>query len=249
MKKTRVLNGTFDVVSEQKTLEWAREWIQSGKRGYICTVNVNILMMMRSNPWLQSFVDKASLTVADGQPIVWASKFNPLVLSERVTGVDLMNSLCACAEKEKFGIYFLGAEMDIVKRVVENYKKKYPLLEISGYSHGYFPHEESSRCAEEIQKSNAKILFVAMGVPQQESFLEEHWATLGINLAIPVGGSFDVIAGKVKRAPETLQKLGFEWFYRLVQEPKRLWKRYLVTNAKFVLLMLKDVICRYVKKK
>jgi N-acetylglucosaminyldiphosphoundecaprenol N-acetyl-beta-D-mannosaminyltransferase len=224
------------------TLDWAKELILSGERGYICTVNIAMLMMMRSNERLQRFVDSATLAVADGQPLVWYSRLRKTRLPERVTGVDLVNALCATAAREGFGVYFLGARETTAGEAARRMSEKHRGLTVSGSADGYFSRDEAPERARRISESGADILFVSMGVPRQEAFLEDHWAQLGVNLAIPVGGSFEVIAGTRKRAPLFIQKVGLEWFFRLCQEPRRLWKRYLVTNTRFLLLIIADFL-------
>jgi N-acetylglucosaminyldiphosphoundecaprenol N-acetyl-beta-D-mannosaminyltransferase len=241
-QKVRVLNGFFDRVTLQETVDWATQWIQSGYRGYICTVNVAILMMMRANPRLQKFVERAALVVADGQPIVWTSHWLSQGLPERVTGIDLIDALAERAEREKFRIYLLGASREVIEQTAKNLKKQHPQLEICGINDGYFSPSQVAERVRHIRQSGAQILLVGMGVPRQEFFLEENWSELGVNLAIGVGGSFEVIAGKKLRAPRWVQETGFEWFYRLLQEPKRLWKRYLLTNLQFIVHLLLCII-------
>lgn len=243
MKSVRVLNCDLDAATVQSATDWAREWILSGRRGYICTVNVAILMMMRSNRKLQDFVDRASLVVADGQPLVWASRLQgEHSLPERVTGIELVEELCALAANEGFGVYFLGAKPAVIEAVAQRLAERHPGLKVCGASHGYFDAAEAPKRAELIRETGARILIVGMGVPLQEKFIEDHWEELGVELAIPVGGSFDVIAGAARRAPVWLQRIGMEWFFRLLQEPRRLWKRYLVTNTQFVFhLLLRSV--------
>lgn len=240
MKTVPILNGEFGSVTLQDTVDWARDWIQSGKQGYICTVNVAILMMMRSDPNLQRFVDGASLVVADGQPLIWASHLQEDRLPERVTGVDLVEELCALGAREGFGVYFLGAQRDVIETAAERLRARNPGLIISGVADGYFTADEAGARARAVRQSGAKLLFVGMGVPRQEEFLESQWDELGISLAIPVGGSFEVMAGTARRAPVFLQRVGMEWAFRLAQEPRRLWKRYLVTNSQFIFHLLKS---------
>ena len=241
MKSVRILNCELHAATLEGARGWARESIHSGRRGHICTVNVAILMMMRSDRKLQSFVDRASLVVADGQPLVWASRLQGEPLPERVTGVDLVDELCALATDEGFGVYFLGAKPAIVETVAQRLSERHPGLEVSGASDGYFDAAAAPQRAQAIRESGARILIVGMGVPLQEEFIENHWDQLGVEIAIPVGGSFDVIAGATRRAPLWLQRIGMEWFFRLVQEPRRLWKRYLVTNTQFIFHMLRGV--------
>ena len=242
MKSVHILDCDFDAVSVADTAGWARDWIHSGQRGYICTVNVAILMMMRSDPKLKGFVDRASLVVADGQPLVWASHLQPDHLPERVTGIDLIDELCALAAAEGFGVYFLGARRSVIEAAAQRLAERHQGLEVCGVADGYFGASEASQRAQAIRDSGAKILIVGMGVPRQEEFIENHWDQLGVQLAIPVGGSFDVIAGTARRAPVLLQRMGLEWSFRLAQEPRRLWKRYLVTNTQFMFHLLKSAV-------
>ena len=240
MKHVRILNGRFASISLNGTTEWAREWIKSGQRGYICTVNVAILMMMRSDDRLRRFVEDAALVVADGQPLIWVSHAQGDALPERVSGVDLVDELCAMCVTEGWGIYFLGAKSDAIATVAERLAERHPGLKISGYADGYFGPDEAPARAEAVAASGAKVLLVGMGVPRQERFLEEQWDKLGVNVAVPVGGSFDVVAGIVPRAPEWMQSAGMEWFFRMAQEPRRLWRRYLTTNTQFIGLLGKE---------
>ena len=247
MNRKKILNGSFDSVTTAETSDWATQLIKLGERGYICTVNVAILMMMSTDSQLQRFVEKASLVVADGQPIVWASRLLSQALPERVTGIDLIDSLAVRAEKEQFRIYLLGATQEVITTAAANLKSRYPKLDICGFDDGYFSAAETSKRVQAIRQSGAQILIVGMGVPRQEVFLEENWSDLGVNLAIGVGGSFDVIAGKKKRAPLWMQTAGLEWLYRLIQEPQRLWKRYLVTNLQFIYRLLSSSIAGWRK--
>jgi N-acetylglucosaminyldiphosphoundecaprenol N-acetyl-beta-D-mannosaminyltransferase len=224
------------------TVDWARNWIRSGRRGYICTVNVAILMMMRSDPKLQSFVDRASLVVVDGQPLVWASHLQRDHLPERVTGVDLVDELCKLAAEEGLGVYFLGARREVIETAAKRLADRLPGLEVSGIADGYFDASEAPQRARAIRESGAKILIVGMGVPRQEEFIESNWDELGVELTVPVGGSFEVIAGTARRAPVFLQRIGMEWSFRLAQEPRRLWKRYLVTNSQFIFHLLRSAV-------
>jgi N-acetylglucosaminyldiphosphoundecaprenol N-acetyl-beta-D-mannosaminyltransferase len=242
MKTVPILNCEFAAVTLADAVDWAHDWIQSGQRGYICTVNVAILMMMRSDPRLQRFVDRAALVVVDGQPLVWASHLQRDPLPERVTGVGLVDELSALAAREGFGVYFLGARRAVIEAAAKRLLDRYPGLEVCGIADGYFEATEAPLRAQAIRESGAKILIVGMGVPRQEEFLAGQWDELGIQLAVPVGGSFEVIAGKARRAPIFLQRIGMEWSFRLAQEPRRLWKRYLITNTQFIFHLLRSAL-------
>lgn len=233
-RKSQILNGRFDRLTADRAVEELIRAVRDGERGILSTVNVAILMMMRSSPRLQRFVDTSRWTVADGQPLVWASHLWQQPLPERVAGIDLIDKLCARAVEEGIGVYFLGAEANIVRATVGVLQARHRGLDVRGYADGYFGPEQAEARARAVAESGAKLLFVAMGVPRQEYFIEEQWKNLGAQVVIGVGGSFDVIAGLRRRAPVFMQRAGLEWAYRLAQEPRRLFKRYLVTNSQFV---------------
>ncbi len=239
-----LLNGAFDPVTLDQTVERIGQLIRSGERGYLCTVNVAILMMMRQDPRLQRFVDNAAMVVADGQPLIWTSRLLGRHLPERVTGVDLVDRLCALGAREGFGVYLLGASRTVVDTVAARLTERHPGLILSGVDDGYFTPAEANARARAVADSGAKILVVGMGVPRQEIFIEEQWERLGVPFAIGVGGSFDVLAGLRMRAPEIVQRVGLEWLFRLLQEPRRLGKRYLVTNAQFCALISRELVKR-----
>ena len=231
-----ILNCRFDAVNDAGAAQWARETLRSGKRGHISTVNVAILMMMRSDPRLKQYIDDSGLIVADGQPLIWLSKLLRKPLPERVAGVELVHELVNVASQENAGIYLMGATQDIVEDVAKKLSEQTSNAQFVGVQDGYFSHEESKARAQAIRESGAKLLIVAMGVPRQEQFLQDHWEELNVQLAIGVGGSFDVIAGRTKRAPQWMQTVGLEWFFRMSQEPRRLAKRYFITNSQFIWL-------------
>lgn len=236
-RSTHILNGRFDRVSADLVVEEVVRTIHEGQRSALCTVNVAILMMMRSNTRLQRFVNSARWTVADGQPLIWASRFTQRPLPERVTGIDLIDQLCARAARENISVYFLGASDKIVRATANVLRNRHPGLNVSGCADGYFGPDEARARAQAVKASGAELLFVAMGVPRQEYFIDEQWNHFGARVVIGVGGSFDVIAGLRRRAPAFIQRAGLEWAYRVVQEPRRLFKRYLVTNSQFIGLM------------
>ncbi len=243
MQRVRFLNGQFDPLTLPQTVDAIFRLLGAGQRGWLCTVNVAILMMMRADVRLQKFVDRAALVVADGQPLIWCAPWLGQSLPERVTGVDLVNALCERAAREGKRVYLLGATEEIVSKVAQRLRERCANLHVE-YADGYFTKDEAPARADHIRASGADMLFVGMGVPRQENFLEETWHRLGVGMAIGVGGSFDVLAGLRARAPTWVQKIGMEWLFRLIQEPRRLFTRYLVTNSQFGWL----VLCALVKR-
>lgn len=237
MERARILNGAFDRLTLAETVDRAMALVRAGRSGWLCTVNVAILMMMEADPWLQGFVDRAALVVADGQPLVWVAPSFGTQLPARVAGVDLVYALSRRAQAEGCRIGLLGAHPSVVTEVAQRLVERYPRLQLTYVGDGYFDDAQAPARAEAIRAAGVDILFVAMGVPRQERFIDEQWQRLGVRLAIGVGGSFDVLAGLRARAPQLVQRSGLEWAFRLGQEPRRLWKRYLVTNSRFLWLV------------
>jgi N-acetylglucosaminyldiphosphoundecaprenol N-acetyl-beta-D-mannosaminyltransferase len=229
-----ILNGRFAPLRGAEVVEWAASFIRAGRRGYLCTVNVAILMMMRRDPRLQRIVDRAALVVADGQPIVWLSRWLGRPLPERVAGVDLVEALAARAAVEGFSVYLLGARRDVVEAAATRLRRQHPGLRIAGTADGYFSPAEAPARARAVGESGADVLLIGMGVPRQEYFLDTYGNELGVSLAIGVGGTLEVLAGRRRRAPSWCQQAGLEWLCRLAQEPRRLGTRYLVTNTQFL---------------
>jgi N-acetylglucosaminyldiphosphoundecaprenol N-acetyl-beta-D-mannosaminyltransferase len=226
----------FDALTAHETVEFVFEALNLGTRGWVCTVNVTTLITMRNDLELQSFVDRALLVVADGQPLVWCAPLFGGRLPERVAGIDLIDLLCHRAATEGKGVYLLGARDHVVKRAMQNLRIRHPGLRIGG-AHGYFAASESKSLADKIRASGASLLFVGMGTPHQELFIREHWERLAIGVAMGVGGSFEVLGGARFRAPRWIRQVGMEWLVRLLQEPRRLLPRYFKANSLFCLLI------------
>ncbi|MBL4853780.1 MAG: WecB/TagA/CpsF family glycosyltransferase [Robiginitomaculum sp.] len=239
-----ILNCSFHSVTEEDVLQWAKDLLDSSQRGYLTTVNVAMLMMMRTDKKLRNFIESSAMTVADGQPVIWLSKLLGRPLPQRVAGVDLCYSLARLAAQNNKSLYLLGATDAIIEHVQRRLKRNNPDLIITGKSNGYFSDCQTPNMVQRIKDSGADILYVGMGVPRQEGFIQDNWEQLGVKLAIPVGGSFDVIAGCKRRAPKWMQSFGLEWCFRLLQEPRRLAKRYAVTNTKFIWLSVKALLRR-----
>jgi N-acetylglucosaminyldiphosphoundecaprenol N-acetyl-beta-D-mannosaminyltransferase len=241
MKNQISLLGTpIDNLTMEETVSLVNEVIASGGHIHHTVVNAGKIVAMHENPELKESVTNADLINADGQAVVWASKILGKPLKERVAGIDLMDRLVRLAHEKQYRIFFFGAKEEIVKKVVDTYTAKYSAAIIAGYRNGYFRKEEERSIANQIATSGANMLFVAISSPTKENFLYQNRDVLkNVNFTMGVGGSFDVVAGFVKRAPGWMQKTGLEWLYRVYQEPRRMFKRYLVGNTKFIKLVLK----------
>jgi N-acetylglucosaminyldiphosphoundecaprenol N-acetyl-beta-D-mannosaminyltransferase len=200
--------------------------------------------MMHHDPELTRACRAAHLTLADGMSVVWAMRASGQTVPERVAGVDLMARLLAAAGEHRLRVYFLGARREVVTALVKMSRLQHPGIEIAGYRDGYFGLEAHLNIVEEIRASRADILFVGMPSPFKETWCERHRQRLEVPVIMGVGGSFDVLAGFITRAPRWTQALGLEWFWRLLMEPRKLWKRYLTTNIEFIWLAGWEIVAR-----
>jgi N-acetylglucosaminyldiphosphoundecaprenol N-acetyl-beta-D-mannosaminyltransferase len=238
--KINIFNTQIQNATMQETLDIIDRTIGDGRQLHHVVVNAGKIVSMQKDLQLRKSVNESDLINADGQAVVWASKILGKPLKERVAGIDLMTNLVELAHEKQYKIFFFGAKEQSVKFVVDKYTKQYSSNIIAGYRNGYFKKEEEQDIAKEIANSGANILFVAISSPTKENFLYENKKLLEkVNFVMGVGGSFDVVSGKVKRAPLWMQNSGLEWFYRFTQEPRRMWKRYLIGNIKFILLVIK----------
>ncbi|MEQ8219575.1 MAG: WecB/TagA/CpsF family glycosyltransferase [Arenibacter sp.] len=245
MNKINILNTSIHNVSMQETLQIVDNTIAEGKQLHHVVVNAGKIVAMQKDLQLRQSVNESDLINADGQAVVWASKVLGKPLKERVAGIDLMENLVRLAHQKDYRIFFFGAKEEVVKKIVDIYSDQYSPQIIAGYRNGYFKKEEEQFIAKQISESGAHILFVAISSPTKENFLYENKGLLQkVNFVMGVGGSFDVIAGKVKRAPIWMQKVGLEWFYRFAQEPNRMWRRYLIGNSKFISLVIKEALSK-----
>lgn len=219
---------------------------KAAKKAYVCVANVHMLTIARSDPHFGEVLKNASLVVPDGMPLVWTQKKEGFTHAQRVSGPDLMLHLCELVVKNNLSIYLLGASSETLKLLSENLVQRFPNLKIAGmYSPTALPEKPKldEDLAERINQSGASILFVGLGCPKQEYWCANHASNLSA-VAIGVGAAFDFHAGSKKRPPLWVQQSGLEWLYRLLSEPRRLWKRYLKTNTAFIYYSLLDLVKR-----
>jgi len=180
------------------------------------------------------------MAVADGMSVVWALKALGRPVPERVAGVDLMAELLTAGSRERLRVYLLGARQEVLDALVAECGRSYPGLTMAGARNGYFTADDHLSIVEDIRASAPDLLFVGMPSPFKDVFCERYRDRLDVPVIVGVGGSFDVLAGHTRRAPRAAQKLGLEWAWRLVMEPRRLWKRYLTTNTEFIWLVMRE---------
>ena len=247
--KIDFLGIPVDSITMEETINLIDIAIQRNENINHVVINAGKVVSMLNDKELFNSVVSCDIINADGQSIVWAARFLGKKLPGRVAGIDLMQELVKLAYTRNYKCFFLGADEEVVKKVVETYTEKYGSKIIAGYRNGYFTAADEPEIARQIAESGAQLLFVAITSPKKEIFLFKYKDILKrINFTMGVGGTFDIIAGLTKRAPKWLQNIGMEWFFRLAQEPGRMWKRYLVGNSRFIFLVLKEwVLSRRLK--
>ena len=236
----------IDNLSMEETLVRIEEFIRSGQPHQHVVVNVDKLVKASRDPELRRIVNECALVNADGMPVVWASRLLGKPLKERVAGIDLFEALMRRAGEKNWRVFLLGAREDVVSAVADTYRRRYPQLTIAGWRNGYWTNEEEGQVAEQVRASGADLLFVAISSPKKEQFLGRWQAEMRIPFAMGVGGTFDVAIGRVRRAPRWMQRAGLEWFYRFLQEPRRMFRRYFIDDMAFIWLFIKEAAGRKV---
>lgn len=241
--KIDFLGIPVDSLTMSETIVLIDNTISQNKRINHVVINAGKVVAMQKDKQLFESVVSCDVINADGQSIVWAARFLGKKLPERVAGADLMQHLVQLAFEKEYKCFFFGAKEEVVKKVVNIYTEKYGSKVVAGYRNGYFSKSEEPEVARQIAESGAQLLFVAITSPRKENFMYEYRDALSnVNFTMGVGGTFDVIAGFTKRAPGWMQEIGLEWFYRFIQEPRRMWYRYLIGNSKFIWAVLKEKV-------
>lgn len=242
-RRIDLLGCPFDPITERDAIELVFAWKEAKERKthHIVTVNVAILMMAKDDPKLAHAIEKADLVVVDGKPLVWTSRWLKAPVPEKVSGVDLMRSLLENGQERGLSVYLLGTtqeRLDALERVI---RARWPKVVIAGTRNGFFKPADWPEITSRIAAAKADLLLVGMPAPFKEIWCEEHREALATPAILGVGGAFDVLAGYVPRAPRLMQEAGLEWAWRLAMEPRKLWKRYLVTNSAFLALLGKTM--------
>lgn len=234
MRSSELFGLSIAAVTMDEVVPMVDHAIAARRPFQIGVVNAAKVVNMQRDPRLRADVLASDIVLADGMSLVWASRLLGRPLPERVAGIDLMFRLLEQAAVKGHRVFCLGATEDVLNRAIAEFRRRYPGLIIAGSQHGYFSSDIEREVAHAIAASRADIVFIAMTSPRKEKFLARWSRSLNVPVWHGVGGSFDVAAGHVRRAPILWQRLGLEWLYRVKQEPRRLWKRYLVTNTLFI---------------
>ena len=230
----------IDNLSMEETLERVDGFIRSGLPHQHVVVNVDKLVKASRDFGLRRIVNECDLVNADGMPVVWASRLLGKPLKERVAGIDLFEALMRRAGERGWRVFLLGARAEVVGQVADIYQGRYPGLALVGWRDGYWRDDEEAQVAQQVRDSGADLLFVALSSPRKEQFLNQHQAAMRVPFAMGVGGTFDVATGRVRRAPRWMQRAGLEWFWRFLQEPRRMFRRYFIDDMAFVWLLIKE---------
>lgn len=239
-ERVTILGADIDVLDVKDTIELVHQYVIRKEPLHLVGVNADKLNEMAKNEELRRIVNNCGIINADGASVILASKFLKKELPERVAGIDLMQDLIALSERCGYRVYLLGAKQEVVEKTAEVLQTNYPKLNIVGTHNGYFKKEEWPVISAELKQAEADFVFVGITSPLKEYLVEFLQQDGHRSVFMGVGGSFDVISGNISRAPKWIQKINMEWFYRMLQEPKRLFKRYFVGNTKFILAVLKE---------
>ena len=242
--KQLILGMPIDAMTMDDVLDRCRASLATRERTLVGVVNAAKMVRLRDDAHLRDSLLDCDVLLADGQSVVWASRLLRRAVPERVAGVDLFERLLELAARDGRSVYLLGARADVLATLQQRLGERFPALKIVGARDGYFTDAEASTVAADIADSGADMLFLGMTSPKKEIFLGDYGETLGVPVLHGVGGSFDILAGVTKRAPLLWQRLGVEWLYRVLQEPRRLWRRYFTTNVTFIVLVLRELVRR-----
>lgn len=239
-KRITILNTVIDVLNVQETIDLVEEYVKTKTPLHLMGVNADKINEVNSNKLMKQIVNSCGIINADGASVILASKYLKKPLPERVAGVDLMQSLVALSEKKGYSVYLLGAKQDVVEKTAEVLQERHPKLSIVGIHNGYFKEPDWASISAELKEKNPDFVFVGITSPLKEYLIEYLQDQGHTSVFMGVGGSFDVISGNIPRAPRWMQTANLEWLFRVMQEPKRLFKRYFVGNWVFIKAVFKE---------
>jgi N-acetylglucosaminyldiphosphoundecaprenol N-acetyl-beta-D-mannosaminyltransferase len=218
---------------------------------YVVTPNAHHIVMLQNDLLFRKVYQQARWVVPDGVSLLWAARFLSMPLSGRVNGTDLLESLCEMSASMGLKVFFLGGRPTSAQKAAAVLQQRHPNLEVSTYCPPFGFHtdpQEQQRINAAIRAADPDLLFVGLGAPKQEYWIASHYKALNVPVSLGIGVSFELVSGMVTRAPRWMQKMGLEWFFRLLMEPRRLWQRYLVGNGVFIGLVLKQKLRAIVER-
>lgn len=243
MEKQPLLNTYVNNLDMNEIVYEIQEMIKDGGKHYLVAINVDVVIKIENDLYLKEITDKADMVLVDGKPLVWISKWHKYPVKAKISGSDLVPILCESAAKNGYSIFILGGKNGIAEQAKLNLKQKYPGLKITGTYAPPFGFEKDDIELEKINSlissANPDILIVCFGCPKQEKWVYENYKKYDAQVSICAGATVDFLANNVKRAPKWMSEHGLEWFYRFLQEPKRMFKRYFVDDMKILKLIFK----------
>ena len=240
--RVRILDLNLDRVGMAEVLQRVEAWIREGRPGHVVTASIRFMSVAMQDRSFASIINGADLAVTDGMPLIWLSKLLGAPIPERITGPDLLLSLAKLAAERGFSVYLMGAAPGVAEDAATRLCAMHPGLKIAGTHHGYFDEDEELEVVYAIRRCRPQFLFVALGCPKQEFWIHRWMHELDVPVCIGVGGTLDILTGRLKRAPTWVQRAGLEWLYRLQQEPRRLWRRYLLLDIPTTLRAASSVL-------
>lgn len=243
MEKQPLLNTYVNNMDMEETIKTIEEMIAAGKSGYVVPINVDVVMKIESDSYLKEITDHADMVLVDGKPLIWISKLHKCPVKTKISGSDLVPLLCKNSAKTGYSIFLLGGREGIAEKAKRNLKRDYPGVKVVGT---YSPPIGFEKDKNELDKINSMItnahpdiLIVCFGCPKQEKWIYENYQKYDAKVSICAGATVDFLAGNINRAPKWMSEHGLEWFYRFLQEPKRMFKRYFVDDVKILGLIRK----------
>jgi N-acetylglucosaminyldiphosphoundecaprenol N-acetyl-beta-D-mannosaminyltransferase len=240
-EKISILGVPFIKTTRKQFVQALEKHVENEEKAFVVTANPEIVMKVQEDKQYKSMIDRATYITADGIGVVKAAGLLGKPLPERVTGYETMMDLLALSNEKKLSIYLLGAQEETIEKAVQNIRRDFPNVKIAGYHHGFFDWN-SDDIPSEIQQTEPDFVFVALGVPRQEKWISENMPKFRKGVFMGIGGSFDVIAGTVQRAPEIWQKVNLEWAYRIMKQPERIGRA--MSLPKFALRVLQERVKR-----
>jgi N-acetylglucosaminyldiphosphoundecaprenol N-acetyl-beta-D-mannosaminyltransferase len=238
----RLLGLTCHALTASQMHDFARGAVSSRSLTRVLFLNASKVVSARADDRLRGALQRAELVAADGQSIVWAGRLLGAAIPERTPGVEYMEELLRIGNENAWRFFFLGSTEDTLADLTTMCRERFPHLVVAGSHHGFFDEEHDREVAELIRESKADVAFVGMPSPRKEYWIDEYGEAARASMIVAVGGSYEVLTGHVSRAPDLWQKGGLEWAWRLVHEPRRLWRRYLSTNTRFMALVARERI-------
>jgi len=243
--RVNILGVGISAINMTIALETIERWIADRDPHYVCVFPVHSVMECQKDPALRRIANASGLTTPDGMPLVWLSRMHGHRHVTRVYGPDLMTALCAASAEHGYRHFFYGCAEGVPEKLAVVLTRKYPGLQVVGtYAPPFHPleSEEDEQIVEMINASDADIVWVGLGTPKQDHWMAAHVGRIRAPVLIGVGAAFDFHAGLKRQAPCWMQRSGLEWFFRLITEPRRLWRRYLINNPLFMMLILGQVL-------